>query len=62
MSRDSLNCDSFYGTILETDYKSGCCPFIIGGNIKMVLDKLAKILITVAIVFTLVGVGYWLLM
>jgi len=27
----------------------------------MVLDKLAKILITVAIVFALVGIGYWLL-
>jgi len=27
----------------------------------MVLDKLARILIAVAIMFTLVGVGYWLL-
>jgi len=26
----------------------------------MVLDKLARILIAVAVVFTIVGVGYWL--
>lgn len=29
-------------------------------EIDMVLDKLARILIAVAIVFTLVGVGYWI--
>lgn len=29
-------------------------------EIEMVLDKLARILIAVAIVFTLVGVGYWI--
>ncbi|PXW81674.1 hypothetical protein DFR56_12049 [Pseudogracilibacillus auburnensis] len=28
---------------------------------KMVLDKLAKILISVAVVFLIVGVAYWLL-